>query len=93
MTAVVVVVTRRRQSTASARRKGCGRGAFDAVAGRRRVRHIGAVPDLSIHLIPFLEIVASIVAVPVVGYFAWRGVGRRRRDTLPQRDDTPPRLH
>jgi hypothetical protein len=41
--------------------------------------------DLSIHLIPFLEMAAAVVAVPVMAFYAWRGVRRRRRARLTER--------
>jgi hypothetical protein len=62
------------------------------VAVRRRRRHIVAVPELSIHLIPFLEIVAGVAAVPLIGFFVWRGVRRRRRARVDARTGEPPRL-
>jgi hypothetical protein len=41
---------------------------------------------------PFLEIVAALVAVPVVAIYTWRGVRRRRRAALTGRGETPPRV-
>ena len=38
--------------------------------------------DLSIHLIPFLEVVAALVATPIVGVYVWRGIQRRKRARL-----------
>jgi hypothetical protein len=38
--------------------------------------------DLSIHLIPFLEMVAAIVATPIVGMYVWRGIQRRKQERL-----------
>ena len=36
------------------------------------------MPNVSIHLIPFLEIVAAVVVVPVAGFYVLRGRRRRR---------------
>jgi hypothetical protein len=51
-----------------------------------RVRHILGVPDLSIHLLPFIEIVAALVSAPLIGVYAWRGARRRRRARLAARN-------
>ena len=48
--------------------------------------HILGVPDISIHLIPFIEIVAALVSAPLVGVYAWRGVRRRRQARLAARN-------
>ncbi|MDB4888391.1 MAG: hypothetical protein JWL61_246 [Gemmatimonadetes bacterium] len=42
--------------------------------------------DLPIHLIPFLEMVAALVATPIVGMYVWRGVRRRRKERLARGD-------
>ncbi|HET7187990.1 MAG TPA: hypothetical protein VFI52_07535 [Gemmatimonadaceae bacterium] len=44
------------------------------------------MPDISIHLIPFIEIVAALVSAPLVGVYAWRGVRRRRQARLAARN-------
>jgi hypothetical protein len=51
-----------------------------------RALHILRVPDISIHLIPFIEIVAALVSAPLVGAYAWRGVRRRRQARLAARN-------
>ena len=38
-----------------------------------------SMPDISIHLAPFLEILAAIVATPAVGYYVWIGLRRRKQ--------------
>ena len=48
--------------------------------------------DLSIHLIPFLEMVAAIVATPVVGIYIWRGLRRRKQERLRAEAGQPPAL-
>jgi hypothetical protein len=47
------------------------------------------VPNLSVHLIPLLEIVAALIAAPAVGLYWWRGVARRRGARLQARGDVP----
>lgn len=38
------------------------------------------MPNLSIHLLPFLEIVAALIAAPAAGFYTWRGLRRRAEE-------------
>lgn len=51
-----------------------------------RAPHILDVPGMSIHLIPFIEIVAALVSAPLIGVYAWRGARRRRQARLAARN-------
>ena len=56
------------------------------------------MPNITIHLLPFLEIVAAVVAVPVAGFYVLRGRRRRRIEdvqiprvaALARHDSEPP---
>lgn len=49
------------------------------------------MPDVSLHLIPFLEIVGAVVAVPMVAFHVWRGWRRRRAADASRHDARPER--
>ena len=43
------------------------------------------IPNVSLHLIPFVEIVAGVMLLPALLVFGWRGMKRRRREGLDAR--------
>ncbi len=40
------------------------------------------MPNLSIHLMHFIDIIAALIAVPAAGFYTWRGVVKRRAERL-----------
>lgn len=48
------------------------------------------MPNISIHLVPFLEIVAVIAAAPALGFYLWRGMRRRARERAAYRAELAP---
>jgi hypothetical protein len=40
------------------------------------------MPNVSLHLIPFIEIVAAVIVAPFAGYYTLRGWRRRHREVV-----------
>jgi hypothetical protein len=51
------------------------------------------MPNISIHLVPFLEILLAIVMTPAAGYYVWRGYRRRKLERLARGESRQPPLN